>query len=90
VRTGIAAVAASLALLWVAVAPAGDAEVPERYMKVDQVKAFLDQGRTMRFVDVRPRDQYERLHIVGAASVPLAELPGRLDEIPREDLVVVY
>jgi rhodanese-related sulfurtransferase len=89
-RTMVGAVAAALLLLWVAVAPAGDAEVPERYMKVDDVKALLDQGRAMTFIDVRPREQFDKLHITGAKSVPLPEVAGRLDDIPREDLVVVY
>jgi rhodanese-related sulfurtransferase len=89
-RTGIGAVATALLLLWVAVAPAGDAEVPERYMKVDDVKALLDQGRALALVDVRPRSQYDTLHIVGAASVPLTELARRVDEIPRDNLVVLY
>jgi rhodanese-related sulfurtransferase len=81
-----------LALLvgWVGAAPAGDPEAPERYMKVTEVKALLDQKKRLLFVDVRPREQFDELHIRGAVNIPLRELPQRLQEVPRRDLVVLY
>ena len=33
-------------------------------------------------VDVRLRDEYADGHLAGALSIPLHELPDRLDEIP--------
>ncbi len=89
-RAAVMALVAGVALLWVAAAPAGDAEVPERYMKVDDVKALLDRQEPLTFVDVRPRDQYDLLRIRGALSLPLAELHRRIAEVSRERLVVLY
>jgi rhodanese-related sulfurtransferase len=85
-----AAALLAVALGWVTPAPAGDPEVPERYMSVDEVKALLDLRKPVTFVDVRPRDQYEVLHIRGARSLPLEELPRRLDELSRQEFVVLY
>jgi rhodanese-related sulfurtransferase len=87
VTAGIVAV---LALAWVGAAPADDPDVPERYMKVDEVKALLDMKRAVTFVDVRPRDQYELMHIKGALSIPLEEMPRRIGEISQQDFTVLY
>ncbi len=42
------------------------------------------------FVDVRTPFSYERSHIPGALSVPVADLPRRLDAIPRGGPVIAY
>ena len=77
-------------LTWVTAAPADDPEVSEKYMKVDEVKALLDQQKPLTFVDVRPRNQFDIIHIRGAANIPLQELAPRLREVPAKDLVVLY
>lgn len=41
-------------------------------------------------LDVRPVDEYAAGHLRGAVSIPLAELPARLREIPRDAAVVAY
>jgi rhodanese-related sulfurtransferase len=41
-------------------------------------------------VDVRPREEYDAGHIVGALSIPLPELEGRIEELPREKTIVLY
>jgi rhodanese-related sulfurtransferase len=41
-------------------------------------------------VDVRPREEYDAGHIVGAISIPLAELDTRIEELPREKTIVLY
>ena len=63
----------AIALSWAGAAPAGDPDVPERYVKVDEVKARLDLGQMVRFVDVRPREQYDLLHIRGALNNGLSK-----------------
>ena len=77
-------------LAGVTVAPAGDPDVPEKYIKVDEVKTRLDQKTPLTFIDVRPREQYDQSHIRGAVSIPLRELPNRLAEVPRSRAVVLY
>ena len=71
-------------------APADDPEVPERFIKVDEVKARLDQKPPLALIDVRPKKQYDAVHIRGALSIPLSEMPLRLAEVPRKGAVVLY
>lgn len=78
------------ALAWAAPAPAGNPEVPEKYISVDQAKALLDQRERVLFVDVREKSQYDDLHIKGAINIPLGVLPSRLAEVPRTERVVLY
>jgi rhodanese-related sulfurtransferase len=78
------------ALLWASAAPGGDPEVPEKYIKVDQVKAMQDAKKRVTIIDVRDKDQYDELHIKGARNVPLRELPTRLAEVPKQEPVVLY
>jgi rhodanese-related sulfurtransferase len=82
--------AAIAAVAWLGAAPAGDPEVPERYISVDEAKALVDMRRRVVFVDVRSKEQFDELHIQGARSVPLRDLPRRLDEVPRQEFVVLY
>lgn len=42
------------------------------------------------FVDVRNHLAYERSHIPGAISMPLMELGQRLNELPKDRLLVFY
>jgi len=39
---------------------------------------------------VRPAEEFAAGHIPGAASIPLAELAERLDELPRDVEIVAY
>jgi len=80
----------AVALLWATPAPADDPEVPEKYMSVDEVKGVLDQKSPVVFVDVRPKEQFDDLHIRGARSIPLRDLPARLADVPRQGLLVLY
>ncbi|MDX2120924.1 MAG: ArsR family transcriptional regulator [Gemmatimonadota bacterium] len=41
-------------------------------------------------IDVRPVEEYQAGHIPGARSVPLAELQGRLAELPKRSPIVAY
>jgi DNA-binding transcriptional ArsR family regulator/rhodanese-related sulfurtransferase len=41
-------------------------------------------------LDVRPREEFEAGHLEGAVSVPLAELPSRLADLPRDKQIVAY
>jgi len=78
------------AMAWAAPAPAGNPEVPEKYISVDQAKALLDKRARVTFIDVREKPQYDDLHIKDAINIPLGLLPARLAEVPRTDRVVLY
>jgi rhodanese-related sulfurtransferase len=41
-------------------------------------------------VDVRPREEYRAGHIPGALSIPVSELKGRLNELPKNRDIVAY
>jgi hypothetical protein len=77
-------------MLWAAPAPADDPEVPEKYISVDDAKALVDKRQPVVFVDVREKPQYDDLHIKGAVNIPLDSLRGRLRDVPRNDLLVLY
>ena len=41
-------------------------------------------------LDVRTLEEYQENHIPGSTLIPLDQLSARMDEIPRDELVVVY
>jgi rhodanese-related sulfurtransferase len=41
-------------------------------------------------VDVRPKREFDTGHMRGATSIPLDELRGRLDELPKDREIVAY
>jgi rhodanese-related sulfurtransferase/DNA-binding HxlR family transcriptional regulator len=55
----------------------------------DELIARLRKGDVV-LVDVRPGEEFEAGHIDGARSIPLAELEGRLAELPADREVVAY
>lgn len=78
------------AMAWAAPAPAGNPEVPEKFISVDEAKALVDRRQRIMFIDVREKPQYDDLHIKGAINIPLGVLPARLAEISRTDFIVLY
>ena len=78
------------AMAWAAPAPAGNPEVPEKYVSVDEAKAALDKRQPITFIDVREKAQYDDLHIKGAINISLGTLPARLAEISRSEFLVLY
>ena len=57
-----------------------------RQVHVSEVRALVEGGAYI--VDVREEKEYAAGHIEGARNVPLSQLRGRIDEIPRD--VPVY
>jgi glyoxylase-like metal-dependent hydrolase (beta-lactamase superfamily II)/rhodanese-related sulfurtransferase len=51
---------------------------------VDDLAARLDDGDGAVVLDVRDDDEWERGRVPGSVHIPYGELPGRLDELPRE------
>ena len=41
-------------------------------------------------LDVRPHEEYDAGHLVGAISIPMPELKRRLKEVPRKREIVAY
>lgn len=55
----------------------------------DELMARVKQGETM-VIDVRPAAEYQAGHIPGAVNIPVDELPGHLETLPRELEIVAY
>jgi hypothetical protein len=90
VKGWLAVLAAMTMLGWVGTAPAGVPDVPEKYIKVAEAKALVDQKKRVSFIDVRPPAHYERLHIKGALNIPLADVSRRLVDVNKGVPAVLY
>lgn len=57
-------------------------------VSVDQAKEMRDNGALV--LDVREVHEWEAVHIPGVTLIPLGELESRLDELPKDqDILVV-
>jgi len=54
------------------------------------LERLLDSKSKVVLLDVRERHEYDLCHIGGAKLVPLPELRGRLNELEKDDDLVVY
>ncbi|GAA5207178.1 ArsR/SmtB family transcription factor [Streptomyces thinghirensis] len=55
----------------------------------EELAARVRSGEAV-VLDVRPMEEYLAGHIPGALSIPVAELAGRIDELPENVEIVVY
>jgi hypothetical protein len=58
-------------------------------VSVGDAKAALDLNQAV-FVDTRGKVFYDEKHIPGALSIPLEELPTRLNELDPKDWIILY
>ena len=58
-------------------------------ISVQELKRKLDAQETVTLIDVREPFEYEIAKISGSKLIPLGELEGRLDEVPREGTVIM-
>lgn len=63
------------------------ADIPR--ISIQDAKAAYDIGSAV-FVDVRDAQSFAQSHIKGALSIPLDELPNRLNELKSSDWIVTY
>ena len=52
-------------------------------------KTAHDESQTALVLDVREQFEWDAGHIDGALHIPMNEIPGRLEEIPKEQKVIV-
>jgi rhodanese-related sulfurtransferase len=58
--------------------------------EIDSARAYdLYQQKGAFFVDVREQSEWDSFHIPETTLIPLGELPNRLNEIPRDQPIVV-
>ena len=55
----------------------------------DELQESLSQDHVF-LIDVRPELEFESGHLPGAVSIPVEELPSRLNELPRDQRIVAY
>jgi len=87
---GALTVIAAVALTFASAAPAAPPEYPVNFIKVDELKGFLDRGTKADIIDVRHWEQFVESHIKGARSMPLRVVNDRASEISKTGLVVFY
>ncbi|WP_405133073.1 ArsR/SmtB family transcription factor [Nocardia sp. NBC_01388] len=73
----------------VAVAAAAVLGAPEDAITREELIRRRDSGE-ITLIDVRPHEEFEAGHIPGAINIPLAELAGRLAELPADHDIVAY
>ena len=61
-----------------------EAELPRA-----DLQHMLRKGEAV-LIDVRPGIEFEHGHVRGALSIPIEELPARVDELPRDRRIVAY
>jgi rhodanese-related sulfurtransferase len=64
------------------------ANVTPKEVSRAEAREMLDRGAQL--VDVRADHEWETGHLPGAVHIPLAELPGRVEEIDKDRPVVLY
>ena len=56
----------------------------------DSAKSLLDRGERVQPLDLRSPTEFQSGRLPRARSVPLDDLPDRVDEVPRTGVVVLY
>jgi len=56
---------------------------------VHEARALVDTGE-MFILDVRTVPEYDAGHLINSTLIPLSELSDRLDEIPKDEPLLVY
>jgi rhodanese-related sulfurtransferase len=77
-------VVAVIAILLLVFLPAGGGD---KEITVFEAADKIDQGAFV--LDVRTQEEWAEYHITGATLIPLDELEARVDEVPRDQEVVV-
>ena len=54
-----------------------------------EARAALDKGEAI-IVDVRGESSYEAGHVKGARLIPYSDLVARIDELPRDKMIITY
>jgi len=57
---------------------------------VEEAKSLIESNSSLIILDVRTREEYESGHIEGAILIPVSELEDRLDELSKEEELLVY
>ena len=65
-------------------------DVTPEFIGIDQLVDELKTGSKPMLIDVRTKQEFDEVHILGAQSAPLGEFKEYLKSIPRDRPVVLY
>ena len=57
---------------------------------VEQAKQLIEEKSNLVILDVRTVSEYDDGHIEGALNIPVQEIEGRLDELSKNNEILVY
>jgi rhodanese-related sulfurtransferase len=57
---------------------------------VEEAKSLVESNVSLIIVDVRTREEYDSGHIEGAILIPVSELEGRMNELSKEEELLIY
>ena len=60
-----------------------------RRITADEVHKLYEKNDVL-IIDTRPESAYKQEHIKGAISMPTGTLSSRIDELPRNKMIVAY
>ena len=66
------------------------ADITPEFIGIDQLVDDLKTGAKPMLIDVRTKEEFDEVHILGAQSAPLGEFKEYLKSIPRDRPVVLY
>jgi rhodanese-related sulfurtransferase len=71
-------------------AVADHAWAPVLTIDAESAKSLMDRGERVEPLDLRSATEFQAGRLPRARSLPLRELPDRVDEVPQRGIVVLY
>jgi hypothetical protein len=65
-------------------------EPPPRMALADFMTLYNDPAKRPLIIDVRAKEAYDAGHIAGAISFPESDVDTRINELPKDKLIVAY
>lgn len=59
-------------------------------VSVSEAKTLIDKKTSLIILDVRTLQEYEEGHIDGAINIPVQELEKRLNELSKDEEILIY
>jgi rhodanese-related sulfurtransferase len=82
--------AAWVCIYWPPATEASHGREEINYMAPDRIKALIDGGEKILFIDVRPTKNHQEKRIPGSRSIPFPEFEKRMTEVPRGGRIIIY
>jgi len=68
-----------------------EGEVLKKYLPPEKLKELVDRpDSSIWIIDVRPASAYQKGHIPTAKSFPSSEIISRLNELPKDNYLILY